>query len=193
MGVIFISITIFDMEMVRYLIQIYLFNDSRQKIKLYKFSVQAMKHLDLNFFVLCIGANTSIGTIFLYCFVGSLTTEQSLRFVDISYESQWYKLSMDQQKIIHILMVNAQRPLIFSGFQIIELNLITFIKVQFILLEQWNRFYSLNYVLQQIMKTVVTYYFIFKSITNWKKKKRSAVSIRDQRIKLLSYLVIFTR
>lgn len=91
--------------------------------------MKAMKHFDPNILVLIIGANTSTGTTFVYCYIGSLTTEIFFLYGDISYESDWYKLPIEQQKLLQLIIADAQRPQIFHGFGIIESNLTTFIKV----------------------------------------------------------------
>lgn len=89
-----------------------------------------MKHLDSNILVLIFGVISGTGTTFLYCLIGSWTTEQFLLYGDRSYESEWYKLPIDQQKLMQIIIIDAQRPHVFSGFGIIDLNLMTYIKVR---------------------------------------------------------------
>lgn len=76
------------------------------------------------------GIIMSTGNIFLYCFVGSLTTSIFWGNADIAYESLWYKLPIDLQKYLLLLLVDAQRPIIFHGFGIINLDLIFFMKVK---------------------------------------------------------------
>lgn len=88
-----------------------------------------MKTMDLSLikFVVVVLASNCI--VYLYCYVGSLTTDQFLRYGDVAYEFQWYKLPVDLQKYFPLIIANAQRPRIFSGFNIIDLNLVTFTKV----------------------------------------------------------------
>lgn len=88
-----------------------------------------MKHLDPTLCVLIFSAHTSTGTTFVYCFMGSLTTEQFLGYSDIVYESDWYKMPIDMQKLLQFVIIDAQRPHIFNGFGIIDSNLTTFVKV----------------------------------------------------------------
>lgn len=83
--------------------------------------------LSLIKFVVVVLASNCI--VYLYCYVGSLTTDQFLRYGDVAYEFQWYKLPVDLQKYFPLMIANAQRPQIFTGFSIIELNLVTFTKV----------------------------------------------------------------
>lgn len=72
-------------------------------------------------------------TVFLFCRLGSLTTIQFHRFGDISYNSEWYKMPIEQRNYIELLIADAQRPLIFHGLKLVDLNLLTFTKVQFTL------------------------------------------------------------
>lgn len=85
--------------------------------------LQAMKMIDLDMLaMIVIGVLMSISTVYLYCFIGSLTTDHFFRYGDISYESQWYK-PIDLQKSVQLIIADAQRPIIFHGFHIIELNI----------------------------------------------------------------------
>lgn len=63
------------------------------------------------------------------CYVGSYTTENFLRFGDASYESMWYKLPTDLQKYVILIIAEAQRPRVFNGFGVIDLNLMAATKV----------------------------------------------------------------
>lgn len=72
----------------------------------------------------------STGNTFLYCFVGSLTTDQFRRYGDIAYEFKWYNLPIDMQKYFPLIIGNAQRPKVFTGLNIIDLNLSAFTKVK---------------------------------------------------------------
>lgn len=85
--------------------------------------------MDPSILVLIFGASSGTGTTFLYCLIGSWTTEQFLLFGDRSYESEWYKMPIDLQKIVQLMIIDAQQPLVFNGFGIIDLSLMTFIKV----------------------------------------------------------------
>lgn len=78
-------------------------------------------------FVVVVQLSTSI--VFMYCYVGSLTTQQFLRYSVVWYEIPWYKLPIDLQKFIPLIIANTQQPLIFQGFAIIKLNLAAFTKV----------------------------------------------------------------
>lgn len=69
------------------------------------------------------------GNVLLYCYVGTFTTTQFSNYGDAAYESAWYKYPLNLRKAVQMIIADAQRPLIFYGFGVIDLNLITFTKV----------------------------------------------------------------
>lgn len=93
------------------------------------FNLQALNRLDLSLvkFIVVIQLSTSI--VFSYCYVGSLTTHQFLSFGDIWYELPWYKLPIELRTFIPLIIAHTQRPLVYNGFNIIDLNLAAFTKV----------------------------------------------------------------
>lgn len=107
--------------------------------------------------------------VFLYCFVGSLTTDQFHRFGDISYEFEWYQLPIDLQKYLTLIIADAQRPQVFTGFNIIDSSLMTFTKVcleQDIEESESRLLFESKQFDFQITKTVVSYYMMFKRLAN---------------------------
>lgn len=71
----------------------------------------------------------SSGNIFLFCFVGSLTTTVFRGYAEITYESIWYKFPADLQKHVLLIIADAQRPQSFDGFGFIHLSLTFFMTV----------------------------------------------------------------
>lgn len=142
MGIIYMSTTLFDLEMVRFgILKTPLERNSNSLVV----SLQAMRRLDLSLLSLIIACTLSISTVFLYCYIGSLTTEQFHCFGDVSYESEWYELPVKQQKFILLIITDARRPLVFHGFNIISLNLWVFTTVFII---QTFHFYNVsNYIM----------------------------------------------
>lgn len=112
--------------------------------------------------LLFIGVPTSTGVVFLYCYVGSLTTDQFLRFGNIAYESEWFKMTVEQQKLIQLIIADAQRPLVFHGLQLINLNLEAFGKVNFN--PRFSHWVVFTLVRFQIMRTVVSYVMVLRSL-----------------------------
>lgn len=91
---------------------------------------QALKTMDLSLikFVVVVLASNCI--VYLYCYVGSLTTDQFFRYGDVPYEFPWYKLPVDLQRYFPLIITNAQRAQCFNGLNIIDLNLVIFTKVR---------------------------------------------------------------
>lgn len=48
---------------------------------------------------------------------------------DSLWENKWYEWSIESQKYIVTMMINAQRPIYYHGFGVALLNLETFTKV----------------------------------------------------------------
>lgn len=82
--------------------------------------------------------------LFLFCFYGKLATESFLGICDSAYEANWLDLPTHLQKYFIIIIGNAQIPLYYHGFDIAVLNLETFMKM---------------------MRTVMSYYLMFRTIT----------------------------
>lgn len=90
----------------------------------------------------------STGTVFLYCYVGTFTTAQFLNYGDASYKSLWYRYPLDLQKAVQLIIADAQRPLIFHGFGIIDLNLMVFTKVR-VLVTLYDQVERMNHKLDR--------------------------------------------
>lgn len=64
-----------------------------------------------------------------YCFLGTLATDSYQNYADLLYETHWYKLPLNLQKLYILMIANAQKPIYYHGFGIIQLKLNIFIKV----------------------------------------------------------------
>lgn len=82
--------------------------------------------MDKEIIIASIGICMSSGNIFLYCYVGSTTTDNFLQYADTTYESLWYKFPVDLQKYLRLIIADAQHRRVFKGLGIIDLNLIVF-------------------------------------------------------------------
>lgn len=88
---------------------------------------------------------------------------------DCLYNAKWYELTCGMQKDVMFLIQNMQRPIYYHGFGIIVLNLETFIKVKIIfsavksLIEVSIYEKHLHF---QLSRAVLTYYMLFKTLTN---------------------------
>lgn len=72
----------------------------------------------------------SSSTLFLYCLFGKLSTGSFESIGDDLYDFDWIRLPYKLQKYFILMIGNAQRPIVYHGFNIAELNLETFTKVR---------------------------------------------------------------
>lgn len=94
------------------------------------YMLQVIKAGSINIVFLILVVLMSTGSVFFYCFIGTFTTSQFFNFGDITYESLWYKFPVPLQKFLPMIIENAHIPCIYSGYNIIDLNLMTFAKVK---------------------------------------------------------------
>lgn len=78
--------------------------------------------------VVCLLIQTS--NLFLLCFFGKLASESYEQMADYLCDFDWHGLPMNVQKYFTIMIANAQRPLNYSGYGIMELNLEKFSSVK---------------------------------------------------------------
>lgn len=88
-----------------------------------------MEHPSVDIFYTLITIGTNLSNLLLYCYYGKQTTDYYAAYADCLFESQWYKLPVDLQKVMLMVIGNAQRPLFYHGFRIARMNLETFTSV----------------------------------------------------------------
>lgn len=98
-------------------------------INTWQFIKQVIKYADIGIFVASMSIIMSTGNIFLYCYVGSSTTDFFHRYADVSFESVWYKFPTKLQQYLRLIIADGHRARIFTGLGIIDLNLILFTRV----------------------------------------------------------------
>lgn len=81
-----------------------------------------MASTDISIMVKLLSIPMSAGFTYLCCFVCTFTTESFLRYASYSYESLWYKWPINLQRILLLIILDAQRPQAFDGFEIINLD-----------------------------------------------------------------------
>lgn len=89
----------------------------------------AIKQLNINILLMPISIFISSANLFIYCFVACNSTEQYLKLADMLYESNWPRLSINLQKIVNLMILEAQKPIHYHGLYLVELRLGTFMKV----------------------------------------------------------------
>lgn len=138
----------------------------------YVFPTQAASHLNPNAVVWTFGLQTSTGALLLYCYIGSLTTISFFRYGDAVYEFDWFEMPIELRKFIQLVIADAQRPLFYTGLNLVDLNLLTFVKVNeenveysFLKTElDFNGTYCFFDKSFQLSKTVVTYYMMLRRL-----------------------------
>ena len=61
-----------------------------------------------------------------YFYFGNIATESYERMCDSVFEMNWQKLPLRLQKYVVIMIANMQKPLYYHGFQIVNLEFVTF-------------------------------------------------------------------
>lgn len=97
-----------------------------QKFQLFQLFVT---NLNLTVFVFVIRVLFGMSTLFTFCYFGKLSTTSFENMADCMYENNWYEWSIESQKHIVIMIMNAQRSIYYHGFGVALLNLETFTKV----------------------------------------------------------------
>lgn len=67
--------------------------------------------------------------LFCYCYYGKYVTDNYASFAGCIYHSNWMNLPVDLQKLFRLMIANAQIPLNYHGYGVINLNLDTFAQV----------------------------------------------------------------
>lgn len=90
---------------------------------------QNLQHINydvvINFFCLFL----QILLNFVTCKYAQSVTSRSLEVVQIVYDSLWYRLPCNQQKMIAFIIKRAQKPFYFRGYRIFTCSLDTFLTV----------------------------------------------------------------
>lgn len=144
------------------------------KIKLFQIWLQKVHDINFDILLLMIALSTSGLSLLLFCFFGKMATESYERMSISLFESDWKNLSIYLQKYVLLMIRNSQIPLCYHAFRVINLDLETFSKVidskidsfAFILNDRhWATKCSCIFLWFQLLKTVFSYYMMFKTIT----------------------------
>ena len=117
---------------------------------------------------------------FPYCYFGKLATESYEKICDCVFELNWRKLPLALQKYIVFMILNMQESLHYHGFHVATLDLNTYVNVsQSGNSDKCCSFYNqisdphrTHYSLElfslffQLLKTVMSYYLMFKTIAS---------------------------
>lgn len=125
-GVIFMSTAIFQTEMVTiWSWNIFLLVTSIG----FFFQLKALRHLNLFIVTVLNVIAISTANLYLYCFGGSVVTENCGMYADILFESDWYKMPIRLQKYYILMIANTQRPIHLEGHGLVRLSMEAFGRV----------------------------------------------------------------
>lgn len=88
-----------------------------------------MQNLSVEFILMALGMLFSGLNLFCYCYYGKNVTDNYASFAAYIYHSNWMGMPIDLQKLIRMMIANAQIPLNYHGYGVIKLNLDTFAQV----------------------------------------------------------------
>lgn len=67
--------------------------------------------------------------IYACCYFGEMSTQSHVEMSDGLNTFDWHELPVNLQKYFLLMIMNAQRPIYYHGFNLIVLNLETFLDV----------------------------------------------------------------
>lgn len=105
------------------------------------------------------------GTLILlpYCYFGKVTSESFAQMCDSIYYLNWPHLPIELQKLIILMIAHMQQSIFYHGFGIVQLDLNTFVRVS--KRELYSKVeFNLISAQFQLLRTVVSYYFMFKTV-----------------------------
>lgn len=93
---------------------------------------QAIHDLSVELVLMALGMLNSGLSLFCYCYYGKYATDNYESFAACIYNSNWMNLPIDLQKSARMMIANAQIPLNYHGYGVVNLNLDTFAKVSLV-------------------------------------------------------------
>lgn len=139
--------------------------------------IQTCHHQRLNDFnadagYLLIVLAARMAYLFFYCYFGKSSTDSYWKISDALYESNWKELPVNLQRYFILMIGNATKPLQYDAFGIAPLNLQTYTNVCSELISKKRIRRTSVYLnklmnsTSQILKTVCSYYMMFRTITS---------------------------
>lgn len=88
------------------------------------------KNFSTSMFVYAVtGILLVLSNIFICCFLGKLATESYSKMAVALYNCNWHELTLSEQKYFIVMLGNAQRPLNYTGYGLVTLDLEKFSSV----------------------------------------------------------------
>lgn len=82
------------------------------------------------------------------CAYAQEVTTHAAELAEMAYTSQWYRLSMEQQRIVQFIIFRAQEPFYLNGYQIFMCSMATFLAVNFF----WFAWLNLSCCMVHVLK-----------------------------------------
>lgn len=94
--------------------------------------------------LICVGS--CVANLYLYCFAGTILTNNCLLFSDALFKSNWHTMPIMFQKYFIIMIAETQIPVYLEGCGIIRLSLESFSKVKLYAFYQEEKINLFNYL-----------------------------------------------
>lgn len=131
-----------------------------------------MKDPGLDNFMFLFGLILALLILSGYCFYGNEIYENNMQMAYCLYESNWYKLPNDLAKMYIVMIANCQQPRFYHGFNIVNMEMETVTKVDFLYyFIDFIGFYHICKLIKffklfiQVLKVSISYYLAFKTIS----------------------------
>lgn len=70
-----------------------------------------------------------LANLYLYCYFGKITTDNYSNFANEMYKSNWIDLPIELRKSFALMISYAQIPVVYHGYNVVNLDLVLFAKV----------------------------------------------------------------
>lgn len=85
--------------------------------------------MDIYFYAYVNAVMLSVTNLYLYCYAGATVTINFSKYSKTIFQRDWYLMSVGLQKYLILMIRSAHRPLVFTGYGILKLDLETFTSV----------------------------------------------------------------
>lgn len=170
---IFLACVVFQLDLVIFVLSFYfqwIHSNPRKMLFFPLFdSPQQIRHMGVEITLLLSAGLVATLNLFVYCYFGKMATESFAEMANLVYEANWIDLPIELQKFALIAIINMQKPLVYHGFSVAILNLETFTKVSFTIETVQRSIIKCRQSFEvapffQMLKAVLTYYMMFKTI-----------------------------
>lgn len=102
--------------------------------------------------------------IYPFCKFGSETPDIIQSIGDSAYCSDWYKLSILQQKYVQMIIRSSHTPKKISGYGLIDCNFVTYVRVS--VFQRWKKGSAIIlFSLIQFLRGSASYFLMLKNVS----------------------------